>query len=135
MRRLRNSARMMALLDCRSRDEELAGRIRRRWRPAAARRRRSVHPVLVTRGVGDLTYDPAATPHPSVVIIVKPHVDPPAVGLRRAAFASSCRRHPQPPRIGEPDDQEQQPDEQRTGHAGGLRRARSRESCGTTGAS
>lgn len=30
--------------------------------------------ILVTRGVGDLTYDPAATPHASVVIIVKPHV-------------------------------------------------------------
>lgn len=30
--------------------------------------------ILVTRGVGDLTYDPAATPHSSVVIIVKPHV-------------------------------------------------------------
>lgn len=29
--------------------------------------------ILVTRGVGDLTYDPAATPHSSVVIIVKPH--------------------------------------------------------------
>src|SRR5688500_16135354 len=30
--------------------------------------------VLVTRGIGDLTYDPSATPAPSVVIIVKPHV-------------------------------------------------------------
>lgn len=30
--------------------------------------------ILVTRGVGDLTYDPAATPHSSVIIIVKPHV-------------------------------------------------------------
>lgn len=28
--------------------------------------------ILVTRGIGDLTYDPAATPHPSVVMIVKP---------------------------------------------------------------
>jgi branched-chain amino acid aminotransferase len=28
--------------------------------------------ILHTRGVGDLTYDPAATPHPSVVVIVKP---------------------------------------------------------------
>jgi len=32
--------------------------------------------VLVTRGVGDLTYDPKATPVPSVIIIVKPQVDP-----------------------------------------------------------
>ena len=28
--------------------------------------------ILVTRGIGDLTYDPAATPYPSVVVIVKP---------------------------------------------------------------
>lgn len=28
--------------------------------------------ILHTRGIGDLTYDPAATPQPSVVIIVKP---------------------------------------------------------------
>ena len=33
--------------------------------------------VLVTRGIGALTYELAATPTPSVVIIVKPHVDPP----------------------------------------------------------
>lgn len=28
--------------------------------------------ILVTRGIGDLTYDPAATPHPSVIVIAKP---------------------------------------------------------------
>ena len=28
--------------------------------------------ILLTRGIGDLTYDPAATPVPSVVVIVKP---------------------------------------------------------------
>jgi len=28
--------------------------------------------ILLTRGIGELTYDPAATPHPSLVIIVKP---------------------------------------------------------------
>ena len=28
--------------------------------------------ILHTRGIGDLTYDPAATPTPSVVVIVKP---------------------------------------------------------------
>ena len=28
--------------------------------------------ILHTRGIGDLTYDPAATPNPSLVIIVKP---------------------------------------------------------------
>jgi branched-chain amino acid aminotransferase len=34
--------------------------------------------ILLTRGVGDLVYDPAACPNPATVIIVKPHVDPPA---------------------------------------------------------
>ena len=28
--------------------------------------------VLVTRGVGELSYDPRATPIPSIIIIVKP---------------------------------------------------------------
>jgi branched-chain amino acid aminotransferase len=34
--------------------------------------------VLLTRGVGELTYDVKATPDPSLVIIVKPLEDPPA---------------------------------------------------------
>lgn len=34
--------------------------------------------VLLTRGVGELTYDIAATPRPSLVIIVKPLDEPPA---------------------------------------------------------
>jgi len=33
--------------------------------------------ILFTRGIGDLTYDPAATPHPSVVVIVKEFVPGP----------------------------------------------------------
>ena len=37
----------------------------------------------VNRGIGDLTYDLAATPQPSVVIIVKPHVDPPPEVMER----------------------------------------------------
>ena len=32
--------------------------------------------VLITRGVGDLSYDPAATPTTSIVVIAKPHLDP-----------------------------------------------------------
>jgi branched-chain amino acid aminotransferase len=32
--------------------------------------------ILLTRGVGDLTYDPRDTPKPSLVIIVKNHIDP-----------------------------------------------------------
>ncbi len=53
--------------------------------------------LLVTRGVGDLTYDPAATPEPSVVVIVKPQVDPtPAVyehGVK-VALVPVIRNHP-----------------------------------------
>ena len=51
--------------------------------------------ILVTRGIGELTYDPAATPTPSIVVIVKPNVDPPRGGLRarrqgRRSSASSA---------------------------------------------
>lgn len=53
--------------------------------------------VLLTRGVGELSYDPAVTPTPSVVIIVKPHVDPPAwlyaEGVH-AIMSSIVRNHP-----------------------------------------
>src|SRR5262245_29070228 len=39
--------------------------------------------VLVTRGVGDITYDPAACPTPSLVIIVKPLPVTPAEHYQR----------------------------------------------------
>jgi branched-chain amino acid aminotransferase len=54
--------------------------------------------LLVTRGVGELTYDPAACPEPSVVIIVKPHVDPPAEAFSdgvKTSLVSIVRNHPQ----------------------------------------
>ena len=53
--------------------------------------------MLVTRGIGDLTYDPAATPAPSVVIIVKPHLDPPPEVYRdgvRVILVDIVRNHP-----------------------------------------
>ena len=54
--------------------------------------------VMLTRGVGELTYDPAATPAPSVVLIVKPHADPPAdlyaKGVR-VIISSIVRNHPE----------------------------------------
>jgi branched-chain amino acid aminotransferase len=34
--------------------------------------------ILLTRGVGELVYDPAACPDPTTVVIVKPHVESPA---------------------------------------------------------
>jgi len=53
--------------------------------------------VLLTRGVGDLTYDVRSTPSPSVVIIVKPLDEPPARILAegiRVALVSILRNHP-----------------------------------------
>ncbi len=53
-------------------DRELAARIAETVKQASAEAREWYIRMLLTRGIGDLTYDPAATPTPSVVIIVKP---------------------------------------------------------------
>jgi branched-chain amino acid aminotransferase len=53
--------------------------------------------MLVTRGVGDLSYDPAACPSPSIIIIIKPHVAPPPEVYDRgvmAALVPIIRNHP-----------------------------------------
>ncbi len=53
--------------------------------------------VLLTRGVGDLTYDVRSTPLPSLVIIVKPLDEPPAAVLSegiRVSLVSILRNHP-----------------------------------------
>jgi len=53
--------------------------------------------VLVTRGVGELTYDVAATPKPSLVIIVKPIDDVPERVTREGIVISLVdvlRNHP-----------------------------------------
>jgi branched-chain amino acid aminotransferase len=54
--------------------------------------------LLLTRGVGDLTYDPAACARPSVVVIVRPHAAPPAevydAGVP-VALVPIIRNHPQ----------------------------------------
>jgi branched-chain amino acid aminotransferase len=54
--------------------------------------------VLVTRGVGELTYDITATPAPSIVIIVKPNEEPPARIFRdgiKLCLVDILRNHPQ----------------------------------------
>jgi branched-chain amino acid aminotransferase len=90
--RLRHSAKLIALAMPFS-DEELSERVQQTM---------AAHPsldeayirILVTRGVGDLSYNLAATPAPSLVIIVKPFVPHPertftegipivVVGIRR----------------------------------------------------
>jgi branched-chain amino acid aminotransferase len=54
--------------------------------------------ILLTRGVGDLTYDPAATPVPSLVIIVKPLPVTPAEQYEqgvKVVIVDIIRNHPQ----------------------------------------
>ena len=96
MRRLRNSARMI-VLELPFTDEALAGQIRDTMAAADFRGGEAYIRVLVTRGVGELTYDPAATPRPSVIIIVKPQVDPPAEAYDkgvRVVLVDVVRNHP-----------------------------------------
>ena len=54
--------------------------------------------LLVTRGVGEIGYDPANCPAPTIVVIVKPHVELPreayADGVK-IALVSVVRNHPE----------------------------------------
>ena len=53
--------------------------------------------MLVTRGVGDLSYDLDACPSPSIIVIVKPQVDPPPEVYERGVavvIVSTVRNHP-----------------------------------------
>jgi branched-chain amino acid aminotransferase len=53
--------------------------------------------MLVTRGVGELSYDPAGCPTPSIIVIVKPHVAPPPQVYERGvkvALVPIVRNHP-----------------------------------------
>src|SRR3954451_23557481 len=79
MRRLRNSANMLAL-PIPLTDTQVDERFRETMRAAGlgdSADREAYIRILVTRGIGELTYDPAATPTPSIVVIVKPNVHPP----------------------------------------------------------
>jgi len=96
MRRLRNSARMIAL-DLPFTDEELALRIRDTMAASDIGHSDAYIRVLVTRGIGELTYDPSATPTPSIVIIVKPQADPPPDVYERGVrvvIVDVVRNHP-----------------------------------------
>jgi branched-chain amino acid aminotransferase len=96
MRRLRRSAGLIDLPLPFS-DHELAGHIDATMAAATLAGSEAYIRVLVTRGVGDLTYDPKATPQPSIVIIVKPHTDLPAeiydAGVR-VVIVDVVRNHP-----------------------------------------
>jgi branched-chain amino acid aminotransferase len=97
MRRLRNSARMI-VLDIPFTDGELASQMHDTMAAADLNGTEAYIRVLVTRGIGELTYDPKATPTPSVVIIVKPQVDPPPEVYERGVrcvIVDIVRNHPQ----------------------------------------
>jgi branched-chain amino acid aminotransferase len=97
MRRLRNSARLIDLT-LPFTDDELAAPIRDTIAAANLDGGEAYVRVLVTRGVGELTYDPKATPTPSWVIIVKPLVPLPAETYQRGVkvvFVDVVRNHPQ----------------------------------------
>jgi branched-chain amino acid aminotransferase len=95
MRRLRRSARMIDLALPFS-DEELSAQIRATQDAAKVDGEAYIR-VLVTRGIGELTYDLKATPNPSIVIIVKPQIDPPAEAYDkgvRVVIVDIVRNHP-----------------------------------------
>jgi branched-chain amino acid aminotransferase len=96
MRRLRNSAAMMAL-DIPFTDDQLASQIRDTTAAANLDGAEAYIRVLVTRGVGELTYDIKATPTPSVVVIVKALVEPSAETYEqgvKVALVDIVRNHP-----------------------------------------
>jgi branched-chain amino acid aminotransferase len=99
MRRLRKSAGMLALTVPLA-DAEVDARFRETMRAAGlgdSPDREAYIRILVTRGIGELTYDPAACPTPSIVVIVKPNVHPPREVFERGvkvSLVSVVRNHP-----------------------------------------
>ena len=97
LRRLRNSARLIDLIVPFT-DNELAALIRDTIAVTKLDGAEAYVRVLITRGVGELTYDLKATPKPSWVIIVKPLV-PPADEVYdsgvKVVLVDIVRNHPQ----------------------------------------
>lgn len=99
MQRLRNSSGMLALSVPLS-DEDLLGRCQNTMLAAGLAQGPASEAyirVLLTRGVGELSYDPAACPVPTVIVIVKPQIDPPAEVYERGvtiALVPIVRNHP-----------------------------------------
>ena len=95
VKRLRRSAAMIAL-EIPFSDHDLLKAITATMDQAAFGDEAYVR-VLVTRGVGELTYDPKATPSHTLAIIVKPQVDPPASTYLdgvTVAIVDIIRNHP-----------------------------------------
>jgi branched-chain amino acid aminotransferase len=99
MRRLRRSAEMLTLAVPLT-DAEIDARFRETVRAAGlgdSPEHEAYIRILVTRGVGELSYDPAACPTPSIVVIVKPHVAPAVEVFERGvkvALVEIVRNHP-----------------------------------------
>ena len=99
MQRLRNSAGML-LLPVPVADADMFARCRETMKAAGlgdGSHNEAYIRILLTRGVGELSYDPAGCPTPSVVIIVKPQVDPPASVYEQGvkiALVDIVRNHP-----------------------------------------
>jgi len=99
MRRLRASAGMLAL-EVPLADAAIDQRFRETMKIAALGEtadREAYIRILVTRGIGELTYDRAACPNPSIVVIVKPHVEPSRDVFERGvkvALVPIVRNHP-----------------------------------------
>ena len=100
MHRLRRSANMLAL-PIPLTDDEIEKRFRDTMRAAGldgGPNREAYLRMLVTRGVGDLSYDLGACVSPSIVVIVKPQVDPPADAYEKGVavvIVSTVRNHPE----------------------------------------
>ena len=95
MRRLRASAERIAL-PIATTDAEIGGRIAATIEAAQLPGEAYIR-LLVTRGVGEIGYDPSLCPAPTIVVIVKPHVELPAAVYAdgvKIALVSVVRNHP-----------------------------------------
>jgi branched-chain amino acid aminotransferase len=95
MRRLRQSAERL-LLDVPFEDGTLLSWIEQTI-AAAGELDEAYIRILLTRGVGELNYDPRSTPNPTTVIIVKPFEAPPARVFQdgiRISLVEMLRNHP-----------------------------------------
>jgi branched-chain amino acid aminotransferase len=96
MRRLRTSAHMLELPVPFS-NGDIAQRCTETMSAAGTGSDEAYIRILITRGVGDLSYDPAACPAPTIVVIVKHYASLPATvydhGVN-AVIAPIVRNHP-----------------------------------------
>jgi branched-chain amino acid aminotransferase len=97
LRRLRTSAQMIAL-PVPMTDGEIVDRVERTMAVAQLGTADAYVRLLLTRGVGDLSYDPSRCPEPSLVIIVREHVPLSHEAYERGicvVLVSIIRNHPE----------------------------------------